>query len=477
MKTIIFGAGNYAKRLFEYLYARDKAKDLVCFAVSDTTSNPESLYGFPVKSIQEFEEYIDDYYVYFALNPVLIDEAKGIISLCKKQNYSIVSQKDFKDLIRRTEEVMYLLDIQDDLIFISCFQGQGYKCNMKYLSEYIRHSGKKLNVVWNIRPEFMDGNGVPDDIKLVERGTIEYRRALHTARVIVTNDEMLELRYKKKGQYIINTWHGTGPFKKVNASDYQKSHRTLDYLDQLRGQQQRFDLYVSNSKDNTEMFRKSFLYCGEIAEWGSPRNDILFSYTEEMADSIRAKLGIPKENGVVLYAPTFRESTVESYSKYDIDPKSITDALKDKYNKEFSLLYRYHHHLYHAGKSDNLTDKGIDVTDYLDIMELLVISDVVVTDYSSVMWDFSLLRRPVFLYQPDLDDYIKSDRDFYWPVEEWPYPRAGTMAKLCEIIKNFDDSIYQKELSEFFKKDPSFDDGHACERLFKRICEKCFPNA
>ena len=471
MKTMIFGAGRYAKRLFEYLYAKDKAKDVVCFVVSDLSSNPNSLYGLPIKQIDEFKEVITEYFVYFALSPQIIDEVKGVVALCKAQQFHIVSQAEYKDLPRKTEDIMYNLPLQDNLVFISCFQGQGYKCNMKYLAEYIRGSKKKVEMVWNIRPEFKDGCSVPSEIKTVDRGSIEYRRALYTAKVIVTNDEMLELRYKKNGQYIINTWHGTGPFKKVNAS---VAHRTLDYLEQLRGQQQRFDLYVSNSKDNTEMFRESFLYSGEVAEWGSPRNDILFSNTEEMADSVRTKLGIPKENGVVLYAPTFRESTDESYSKYDIDPKGITDTLKEKYGKEFSLLYRYHHHLYHAGKSDNLTDKGIDVTDYLDIMELLVISDVVVTDYSSVMWDFSLLRRPVFLYQPDLEDYIKSDRDFYWPVEEWPYPRSETMYDLCEIIRNFDDSEYQEKLDKFFKKDPAYDDGHACERLFGRIYEKCF---
>ena len=132
------------------------------------------------------------------------------------------------------------------------------------------------------------------------------------------------------------------------------------------------------------------------------------------------------------------------------------------------MLYRFHHYLYALGMPQNYYADAIDVTYYPDIQELLVAADVVITDYSSLMWDFSLQRRPVFLYQNDEKDY-ENDRGFYSPVSEWPYPKAHTQDELVDTIMHFDNDEYINKLNAFFEKYGSCDDGHAAERVVKRI--------
>ena len=218
------------------------------------------------------------------------------------------------------------------------------------------------------------------------------------------------------------------------------------------------------------MFRESFLYGGEIAEWGSPRNDILFA--PEKCHIIRSKVfdkfSILEETLVILFAPTFRRKLGGELEIKGMDFHTIGNCLKEKYEKRVIVLNRFHHAS--SNKYFSNDDFIIDATDYIDVMELIIASDILITDYSSIMWDFSLTGKPVFLYQPDIKEYSQ-ERGFYWPVEEWPYPRAETMGGLCDIIKNFDDEKYQKDLDTFFEKDQSFDDGHACERLAERIMD------
>ena len=148
----------------------------------------------------------------------------------------------------------------------------------------------------------------------------------------------------------------------------------------------------------------------------------------------------------------------------------ILGALRNRFKNEFVLLYRFHHQLYNSKERIEFYENGIDVTLYPDIQELLVAADVVITDYSSLMWDFSLQRKPVFLYQSDAKEY-ENNRGFYAPVSEWPYPQAHTQDELIELIVHFDNEAYLRELNLFLEKYGSCDDGHASERVVKRIME------
>mgnify|MGYP004563174129 CR=1 FL=1 len=181
-------------------------------------------------------------------------------------------------------------------------------------------------------------------------------------------------------------------------------------------------------------------------------------------------LGIPTDKKIVLYAPTFRETIEESFSKYTLDWKKVLPALEKRFGDPFVLLYRFHQKLRDYKQFEDFYSFAVNVTMYPDVMELVVAADVLVTDYSSIMWDFSLQKRPVFLYHNDEREYT-DERDFYWPVSRWPYIKAHSSEEMCEKILGFDEQQYLLDLEKFFEEDPSYDDGHAAEKVTARILD------
>lgn len=185
---------------------------------------------------------------------------------------------------------------------------------------------------------------------------------------------------------------------------------------------------------------------------------------------IREIYRIPQDKGIVLYAPTYRSMTGDDFERYNLDWENILGSFRERFGKEFVVVYKLHHYMHRLVSEKGMYKNAVEATFYPDIQELLAAADIVVTDYSSLMWDFSLQRRPVFLYQNDRDEYT-NDRGFYAPVSEWPYPKAHSQEELAEQILNFDEDKYITELNAFFEKYGSCDDGHASERVVERLLE------
>lgn len=224
------------------------------------------------------------------------------------------------------------------------------------------------------------------------------------------------------------------------------------------------DLFLSGSRFYTQLYRKSFWYDGDIFEAGLPRQDI-FWHSEGIRKKICDYYGISEECAIVLYAPTFRNDFTNKY--YDLDFEAVLEALERKFQKKFVLCVSKH--------PDNrfleYDFKGkayIAVEEYEDFEELLAAADILITDYSGCMYDFSYTQRPVFLYQNDYQDY-QHERNFYIPMEEMPYIRAQSNDELLRKIEQFDAAEYKKELHKFMDRMGNFDDGHASEKVAKHI--------
>lgn len=349
-------------------------------------------------------------------------------------------------------------------IMFDCFEGRGIGDNGKYISLMLAKKRPDIDIVWNVRDE---NEIVPSGMRMVKRFTREYYEELYSSHVLVCNDGTFEEDLvKKDGQFIIDTWHGTGPFKKVFASiDSKKANKS--YLRWVKDTFGRADVFISNSSDNTEMYRDSMLFEGPILEMGYPRNDLLFNSSFDV-DGLKKKLGVIDGSTVILYAPTFRDN-VERGILEDNELKELQQAFEIRFKRSCTWLVRRHHAMKTTSMC-NVKKLGnvLDVSEFPDVMQLLLISDVLVTDYSSIMWDFSLMKRPVFLFQSDLSDYI-SEREFYLPVQHWPYPRAERIKDLKDRILQFNEKDYLKKLDYFFKNDPSYDDGKASRRLVDYI--------
>ena len=221
-------------------------------------------------------------------------------------------------------------------------------------------------------------------------------------------------------------------------------------------------------------YKETFWPKAEILQYGHPRNDLLVKMDDERAQSIKKYIynlyNIPKNNKIILYGPTFRDS--HFFDCYNIDEKGLLEALKTKFGGEWTLLTRYHPTVRKLAPRNSVLFKGhsIDVTSYEDIQELMAIADVAITDYSSWIYDFVLTGRPGFIFATDVEDYY-SERGFYYPLEDTPFAIAKDNDDLISDIMNFDENSYYVKVQKFLKDKGCIEDGHAAEKVTNKLRE------
>lgn len=353
-----------------------------------------------------------------------------------------------------------IFPIQNNKIVLDNYCGGKFGDNAKYIANELLKEGDKYNIIWLIQKKYIDNSNVPDKIKLVKYGSISSIYHLTTAKVWVDNVRKPGYTKKRTGQYYIQTWHGFGPKKTLNVDKYFVPAQ----INAFKYDSNITDIYISNSQRYSQLCRDDFWYHGDILECGFPRNDILFNGDSvSIKEKICTEFNIPPNRKLILFAPTFRDDF--NLDKYTLDYVECIKSMSKRFGGEWTLLLRLHHFM--ADKSDELARTNsllINVSNYLDMQELLLVSDVLITDYSSCMFDFALTRKPCFLYLPDLNDY-DTTRGFCIPPIELPFPRALTNAELREIIENFDDSDYQKNLNECFERYQVKENGTACKAV------------
>lgn len=473
-KIVIYGAGKWAVLFYTYLDLLGLSSNVVSVTTTEEYASNKNIFNQDIVLFKEIQNNVQD-----CLIVVAIKNTEGLVkSIARNHRGDIYCLTEAH--IQNMNEYIFShyskYPVQRNKIFVSCDGGKnGYGCNCKYIVEKLIEKNCPVEIVWYV----LDNTSwqFPEYVETVVLNSPEYFLHLYTAGIIIDNSGVTCYSYKRKEQYIIQTWHGSGPFKKVRAALCEDD---IDRCAHFKLTYSYVDVFLSNSSDNTEMFRDSFLYNGEIYESGSPRNDILFQ-GNNIREQIYEKFGLESDKKILLYAPTFRggidgKEMTNSFDWYDLEMQHVLGALSQRFRNEFILMYRFHpdlyklYKLYKYGWTNDFYPFGIDVTFYPDVMELLVAADVLITDYSSVMWDFSLQRKPVFLYHNDEHEYT-NDRGFYWPISKWPYPRAHTCEELCRVIRQFNEEDYLEKLEAFFEADPSYDDGHASERAVERIMD------
>ena len=231
------------------------------------------------------------------------------------------------------------------------------------------------------------------------------------------------------------------------------------------------DYIISNSAFETGVFKYNFWCNGNILEYGHCRNDIFFKTTNEKSD-IKSKvynaLGISSDKKILLYAPSFRDDNDAGCCNIDIE--CLINSIEKKYEGIWVPVVRLHPNYTVDNLSLKLLDNKnvIDATLYPDMQELLVAADIGVTDYSSWMFDYMLSKKPVFIYATDIEKY-NTDRGFYYPLEETPFPIARNNDELAKNIENFDNNQYIKNVDKFLKDKGCIEDGHASERVVDLI--------
>lgn len=360
---------------------------------------------------------------------------------------------------------MRCLPIKKNKVFIMSYYGKSYDCSPKYLTEYAIGHKERCNwdIVWAFdtpqKYEKLSG------IRKVKVMSIRYFYELYTARVVVTNYRMTKQFNKHLGQYYIQTWHSSLRLKQIEKD--AEATLTPQYIGMAKSDSKQCDLLVSGCKMSTQIFKRAFWYEGHILECGTPRNDYLIKGQQVQQEEMKQRLGIAPDAKVLLYAPTFRKG--HDLSVYDLVYRQLQEQLEKKWGGEWVILIRLHPHLCSEDLHITWSEWLRDGSKWDDIQELLSIADVLISDYSSLMFDFSLTRKPCFLYVPDLASYVEHDRGLYFDIQKLPFEIAEDQQMLGAKIEQFDQQAYQARLQQFNEQIGSFEQGNACELLAAHI--------
>lgn len=367
-------------------------------------------------------------------------------------------------LIRLLLQPLRLLPVRKNRVLFISYLGKQYSCNPKAISEEcLRLYGDKLEIGWVFRKPAEFAYLTESGIKVLDAKSFDFIKYALTARVIVTNGYYKPSLPRRKKQFYLRTWHGGGAYKAVGSMmDMSPAERLF-----IGMQQSGADLYLSSSDAFTELtLRKSFGFKGEVLSVGMPRNDILVNPADPAKTAeIRKKAGIPDGAHLCLFAPTYRKDAM----LHDICPdyRILKNALETRFGGTWVIAYRSHHVTMYLNQS-KMAEGILNLTDYPDMQELLYVSDALITDYSSSIWDMSLAYKKVFLYCPDLKTF-SAERDFYMDIHTWPFPLSENNGELENNILNFNEETCLSAVRHHHEELGSRETGKAAYLTAKRI--------
>lgn len=355
--------------------------------------------------------------------------------------------------------------VKSKRVMMWSFDFKQYSCNPRYLTEYLLEHNPEFEIFWVFRKK-VDTSGIDSRIRCVRFRSWEYLLLVNSAEFLITNCRTapFKLYWKKRpGQKYCMLWHGGVALKKIEKDAEDKLG--WQYLRKAKLDSKACDLMISGCGFQTKLLKESFWYDGEILEKGIPRSDIFFKpeLRSEIKEKVCRQYGIPSDAKLVLYAPTFRQD--KSFSPYMIDWGTVVPHLHRIFaGSDVRVLLRLHPNMMHKDVTPLLNDPAvINVTRYHDMQELLCITDMLITDYSSSMFDISMLERPCILYATDSAQY---NRGYYFDLKELPFPMAESQNELIEKMRNFDMGKYLSDLKEFNDKHIHYcEDGNASRSL------------
>ena len=394
-------------------------------------------------------------------------------------------KKILKDMAKYSVRGLYILGshiipANEKIILFESGNGRNYSGNPRYIYEEILNQGlnDEFKCVWSL---------IDTDIK-IPGNPVKVRRSyfkflyytLRSGAWIFDARHLYYLRKNKKAKYV-QTWHGT-PLKKLALDmEYMDMNGSQDierYHQEFRDNSLLWQYLISQNPFSSEIFRSAFDFRGEMLEIGYPRNDILINRNNaEDIDEIKGRFNIPKDKKIILYAPTWRDNQYHDNNEYKFATEMDFDKMHKELGDEYTLIVKFHYLVKENIDWSRYDNFVIECDAEWDIQELYLISDMMITDYSSVMFDYSILKRPMIFFAYDLDNYKNNLRGFYFDMfEEVPGPICQTNEEMIEFIKNYTEEDYQTQFGEKYKKwsekfNP-FDDGNASKKVIELIRNK-----
>lgn len=379
-------------------------------------------------------------------------------------------------IARMFYRIAYYLPVNSKVIVFESFFGKQYGCNPKAIYEYMVKNHPEYKMFWSVDERFIE-NFAGEQLQLIRRFSLKWIWVMSTSKYWITNCRMPMRIRKSKGTIYVQTWHGT-PLKKL-VFDLKEVHipntTTQNYKAEFYQESRRWDYLLSPNSYASEIFTSAFCFDQKIIEYGYPRNDILYNGNDQTyIAQVKEKLGIPLAKKVILYAPTWRDDEVHTTGGYKFDLPFDIAELQKKYNGTHVVLLRMH---YLIAENFDLSSYDGFVYDFsigVDINELYLISDLLITDYSSVFFDYANLKRPIIFYMYDIERYRDVLRGFYIEIEnEAPGPIVKTMTELVAFLDllNQDGAYldYKERYQKFYDKYCYLEKGNSAKQVVRSV--------
>ena len=408
----------------------------------------------------------------------------------KKTVYGIIKKSEpLRKLARALyfglKRILYLINTafvktQPKTVFFCSFNGKAFSDSPKqlYLDMLASPDFSDYEFIWGF--EQPDKHTLPAESKntvIVRTHSAAYEKALKKSGVWITNFRIGDYFIPSKKQRYIQCWHGT-PLKKLGY-DIDRGNNALNSVSEIKGKYledaKKFTHIISPSPFTTQKLISAFNLKAlgkedSVIEEGYPRNDFLYRYTPGDVSQIKREVGVPEDKRVILYAPTWRDNQHISGVGYSYKTEIDFDRLRSSLPDNYVLLFRAHYFVANSFDFERYKGFVYNVSDYDDIARLYVISDMLITDYSSVFFDYANLSRPIIFYMYDLEQYRGQIRDFYFPPEELPGEIVTTQEQLTRAVIEYDKGFTPDlRYTEFKKRFNPLDDGNASHRTLARI--------
>ena len=443
------------------------------------TGAPAHSMAKALSKIASFEERIRSYPFWdrcqirnFRKNRYTLAKWMGKLSTIKKKKKGLLGSRI--QWYRVVDHIVFSrLPIRKDWILFDSFFGKSYSDSPKYLYEYIRSVHKdRYRYIWVLNEPSKSLQKTGKCVR-VKRNSLRYMYYLSRSGYRIFNVRQPSWSEKRQGVVFLETWHGT-PLKKLGFDLEDILTPNQDQKQVFYEQQKEWDYLVSANAFSTETFERCFgTDRDRILEMGYPRNDILYDERRlEIAKEVKRELSIPEDKKVILYAPTWRDDQYLDAAECHFSLALDFDAMWRELGQQYVVLLRTHYHVTQQMDLEARPGFVYDVSRYEDIGRLYVISDVCITDYSSVFFDFANLQRPILFYAYDRKEYADEIRGMYFDMDrDLPGPVLSTQKEVMDALKNLEkvEEEYRQRYEQFYERFCHVDDGNASKRIVEKV--------
>lgn len=356
-----------------------------------------------------------------------------------------------------------MLPLESDSTLFESHMGTSMSDSPGVISSTLATHYPNQKQIWSIA----QGKNIDGDFNSVTRHSAKYLYALARSRYLVDNQSLPSYFVKRKSQRYLQLWHGI-PLKRMGLDEPDFADASIEKKRDLVKKASYWDYLTIPNPYFESTFVPAFGYKNEMLKYGSPRNDILAKLDNSMSDNFRNMLGLPRDRKIVLYAPTFRANSRNSKRsiKLELDLERWIEELGD----DCILLIRAHY-LNKVSIHPKFSGKVVDVSGIEDISSLFAVSDVLITDYSSVMFDYCTLDRPILIYAYDYENYVNDERGTYFSLEEFsPGLVVNDQSSLhAAVLERLTVDLDKVERREFSQRFAGFEDGHSADRTVARV--------